>query len=553
MSKIRFSIATLLFILVIGGFFRFYQITEIPLGLYPDEAMNGSNAQEALKTGEFKAFYPENNGREGLFINVQALSVKIFGSEPWALRIVSAIFGTLTILGVYLVTRELFFEHPRAVALLSTFFVATSYWHINFSRIGFRAIAVPLLAAFGMYFLLRAMRSGSHLWAAAAGVAIGLGLQTYIAFRFMPFVFLAPIGWYLWGWFKKTGTMPGCAPCITLMFALATFVAFLPLGLYFIENPGDILGRSGQVSVFAADSPTFEFIKSNAATLGMFFYKGDCNWRHNYACQPELHPIVAAFFLIGIMRLLFDFRKPTSYSLPATTLLAWFVFMTFPATLTREGLPHALRSIGLIPPVMILAGYGAWQTLSFFTAWLEKSRREVGIPTSLSDDNSASGQKKKKTLEQLVRLGRETNLLFLLVLLLVPLAAYKTYFLRWAHNSNTYFEFTTDILHAGEFVAGLPNDVKKYVVVNRSGVDVRGIPVVAQPVMFVTDSFRNEEQKAKNIRYVLPGEISSIAIGEEKVVIVVLDGLDRNLMNQIRTKFPRLNVKAPSDFIIFSN
>src|SRR3989344_9433642 len=103
----RRRILLMLGVMIIAAFFRFWQITETPPGLYPDEAMNGTNAQEAIRTGDYKIFYPENNGREGLFINIQSLSLRIFGNEPWALRVVSAIFGILTVLGLYLMTREL--------------------------------------------------------------------------------------------------------------------------------------------------------------------------------------------------------------------------------------------------------------------------------------------------------------------------------------------------------------------------------------------------------------------------------------------------------------
>ncbi len=95
-------------IMALAVFFRLWQINSIPPGLYPDEAMNGNNALEAIHTGDYKVFYPENNGREGLFINIQALSIKIFGNEPWALRLVSALFGILTVLGVFFLARELF-------------------------------------------------------------------------------------------------------------------------------------------------------------------------------------------------------------------------------------------------------------------------------------------------------------------------------------------------------------------------------------------------------------------------------------------------------------
>src|SRR3989344_5929921 len=117
---IKRKVLILAAILALGAFLRFYHITSIPPGLYPDEAMNGSNTLEVLHTGDFAVFYPDNNGREGLFINIQAIPVWLFGREAWALRIISAIFGTLTILGVYLATKELF--QKNKIALLAAFF-----------------------------------------------------------------------------------------------------------------------------------------------------------------------------------------------------------------------------------------------------------------------------------------------------------------------------------------------------------------------------------------------------------------------------------------------
>ena len=159
-------IILLIFVIGVASFLRLYNIDETPPGLYPDEAMNGNNALEVLATGEYKVFYPENNGREGLFINIQALSVYIFGNEPWALRGVSALFGILTVLGLYFLTKELFsceiikiYEGTKVkIALLSSFFLATSFWHILFSRIGFRAIMAPFFLTWGIYFLLLALR-----------------------------------------------------------------------------------------------------------------------------------------------------------------------------------------------------------------------------------------------------------------------------------------------------------------------------------------------------------------------------------------------------------
>ena len=69
----------LILILCLAAFLRFYQITTIPAGIQVDEAMNGSNILEILETGRVQVFYPENVGREGLYINIQAPFV--IGSE----------------------------------------------------------------------------------------------------------------------------------------------------------------------------------------------------------------------------------------------------------------------------------------------------------------------------------------------------------------------------------------------------------------------------------------------------------------------------------------
>jgi len=166
----------LFIILAIAVFFRFWQLDSIPPGLYPDEAINGNEAALALESKDFRIFYPENNGREGLFINLIALSFSIFGISVWAMKLVPAIIGLLTVLGLYFLVKELFKDlrittkdgkrEPTSnnlppaeiIALLSSFFLAVSFWHINFSRIGFRAILTPFCLVWGFYFLLRATR-----------------------------------------------------------------------------------------------------------------------------------------------------------------------------------------------------------------------------------------------------------------------------------------------------------------------------------------------------------------------------------------------------------
>lgn len=548
MTKKRIILA-LGFIMALAIFLRFWHITTIPLGLYPDEATNGNNALEAIANTNFsaeggpalgwKVFYPENNGREGFFINVQALSLWLFGNHPWALRIVSAFFGSLTVLGMYFITKELFVTlapYDSLVGLLASFFTATSYWHINFSRIGFRAIMVPFVTAFGTYFLLKALRRGKIWDAVFAGIFLGLGFHTYIAYRFVPFYIAAIVGWYLWQWWKKRDSSGAvCSPCIISLFIFVAFVVALPIGLYFLHHPEDLVGRGSQVSIFAAPSPALEFLKSNALEIGMFFVHGDCNWRHNYKCYPELSWPVMIFFAVGILALIKNLaRHDKKLFEPFLFLAAWLVFMSLPATLTREGMPHALRSIGLIPPVMIVSGIGAWFSLQAVRMWFEK--QSIKWP---------------QFSRQILRIRKEVGLLFVFFLLLVPMLTYIQYFGRWAYHPYTYFAFASDLAHMGTYLNELPVDMAKLVVVNTSGVEVRGIPMPAQTIMFITDTFREEKRAEKNIVYLLPAQAEQ-AIRSQKgpFVVMFLNGLDRDLVGSLRRKFPELKAAAPEDFTI---
>ncbi len=466
--------AVLFCILIIASFARFYQIGKLHPGLYPDEAMNGNNALEAIKTNNYKIFYPENNGREGLFINIQAGFINLLGNKPWVLRLPSAIFGILTVLGVFYLAKELF--SSSGVGLLSAFILAVNFWHINFSRMGFRAIMAPLLLVWAVYFFLLSTRKWEIYKKTALGIALvaglvfGLGFHTYIAFRATPLLFLIFIPFYrkTSGFWKLTGT-----------FIAGTIATALPIGLYFLKNPGDFLGRTAQVSIFTAGSPIKDLVLNSLKTLNMFFFSGDWNSRHNLAGRPEFFWPVAILFGVG---LLYSIYKVTSKNLrndafPFYLLLGWMAVCSLPVIVSSEGIPHALRAILLIPPAVILAGYIGnllFEKLKFLSL-LTRDHKKYMLSLNLF-----SG-------------------IFLTLLLVEGLS---TYFLLWGRNPKTAEAFNANYVEIGERLNSLPNDVPKYVIVKAGGVLVRGLPMPTQTVMFLTDTYLPENQKLKNIYYV---------------------------------------------------
>lgn len=483
----------LIIILIIATFFRLYNITDLPPGLYPDEAMNGNNALES-----FKIFYPENNGREGLFINIQAVFLKVlmalFNStpEPWMLRLPSALFGILTVLGIYFLGKELF---NKKIALLSSFFLATSFWHINFSRIGFRAIMASFFLIWAIYFLIKSLNSKSYILnSIIAGLFFGLGFYSYIAYRIMPI--LIAIIFFYWLFKNKEPQVRKKILLSAFYFLLFAFIVALPIGIYFLQNPADFFGRTVQVSVSVSQSPIGDLFSNIGKTLAMFNFSGDWNWRHNIAGAPQLFWPVGILFVVGIILGIFSLFKKNESEFQVSSfkfqiLFYWFALAILPTVVSNEGIPHALRAILMIPPIMIFAGTGG--------IWLYES-----IKYKVSS----------------IKFGNKALLTISYLLLIICMGqAYYAYFIQWGKNQNVQGAFAADYVEIGKQLNALPKEMPKYVLVEAGGVNVRGIPMPTQTVMFITDTFTPEKQIAKNIFYILPDNFNQVPENAYTVII----------------------------------
>ena len=224
---------------------RTYHLTSLPPGVYPDEAVNGTDALKAIETGHFKWFYPNNYGREGLFMNLIALGFVVFGASVITLKMWAVFFGVLTVAGAMLLARELFGTYRAG--LVAGFLYATSFWAINFNRISFRANMLPFVLVFTFYFLFKGLRERKMYDYALAGLFFGFGLHGYIAFRIAPAILVAL---FLALWIIKKRFLRTYWKEIGLFVASALVVA-LPMLLTFYAHPQYFETRSESVSVFS--------------------------------------------------------------------------------------------------------------------------------------------------------------------------------------------------------------------------------------------------------------------------------------------------------------
>ena len=145
--------------------FRLWQIGSIPPGLFGDEATDGLDALDVL-AGRGAIFFSANFGREGLHMWLVAGMFRLMGVTPLALRLPSALAGIATALATYWLGRELVAATDDGrqttddadsssrlssfVPLIAALYIATSYWHVHFSRFGIRGVFTPLFGALGV-------------------------------------------------------------------------------------------------------------------------------------------------------------------------------------------------------------------------------------------------------------------------------------------------------------------------------------------------------------------------------------------------------------------
>ncbi|MDY6874730.1 MAG: glycosyltransferase family 39 protein [Chloroflexota bacterium] len=339
---------------------RIFALGDIPPGLYHDEAFNGLDALDVI-TGQWPVYFAANRGREPLFIYLIAATVGLLGRTPGALRSAAAVCGTLTIPATYLMARAWF---NRRVALLSAAVLAITLWHVHLSRIGFRAVVLPLTTALTLWLGARAYRSRHwHNWL-LAGLLYGICFYAYLPARFTPVV-LAAFALYLLFTGQSRWLWPGAA-----WFTAGTLVSLIPLGLYTVGHWDVVMGRPGQVSVFnpLINSGDLWGALSHqlANTLGMFFIRGDTIPRHNPPGRPVFGPLMGAMMVLGLVRATLRARRETA---PALTLI-WVGLMLSPTWLAEDA-PHFLRAVGVLPLLVIFPALGMDTAMD----WLEQRRR----------------------------------------------------------------------------------------------------------------------------------------------------------------------------------
>jgi 4-amino-4-deoxy-L-arabinose transferase-like glycosyltransferase len=141
--KIKYLL--IIFWLLISFFVRFIGLEKSPISLNFDEAGLGYNAYSLLLTqkDEFGNKYPLalrsfNDYKPALYSYLSIPFVKVLGLNQTSARIVSALFGTLSLLFFFLIFKQI--THSSFLtSLLVSVFISFLPWRLHYSRVAFES------------------------------------------------------------------------------------------------------------------------------------------------------------------------------------------------------------------------------------------------------------------------------------------------------------------------------------------------------------------------------------------------------------------------------
>jgi hypothetical protein len=309
--QIKVSRLTLLvlFIVMVIGFFRIYNLTGVPSEPTSDHAEKLLDVYD-VSQGLTHIFFPRNTGREADQMYLTLVVSWIFGTglSYLSLKIGTVICGLVTLPYMYLLGKEF---GGKRVGLLAVFFTGIAYWPNIISRFGLRFPLYPLFVAPTLYYLLRGLRTRNRNDFIISGLFLGFGLHGYTPMRIVPIVLVIAVGIYLMHSQSKGSRKQAVTWLIIL--ALVSVIVFLPLARYWVDHPADFdaraLSRLGTPDN-PLPGPAWQIFLSNTwNALRMFNWSDGDTWVSSVVFRPALDIVSGALFLLGVALVLIRYIR----------------------------------------------------------------------------------------------------------------------------------------------------------------------------------------------------------------------------------------------------
>lgn len=342
-------------IVVLAALLRVVGLRDLPPGLFCDEAALGYNAYSIWHTGHDESgvalpLYVWSFGvsyKNPAFIYAATLPVALLGLNEASVRLTSALFGVLGVLGIGLLGRVVF---GGAGGLIAAFLLAVVPWHVHFSRIAFELIAFPATFLFAFAALAVGVR-GRPWWLLVAGPLFALCLYTYAPAKlFVPLFLLGALGIYR----RRLWAVRGTAAAAVLLMV----VTGLPVALFDLAHRDRSQRYFSNTTVLDPSAGAADNAHRVAVQYGRFFSddflftSGDPLTRHAVPGFGELYRAMVPLLALGLLWCLWPAH-------PEGKLFLWWLVLYPIAPALMNEAPSASRGIIGVAAFCLVAAAGA--------------------------------------------------------------------------------------------------------------------------------------------------------------------------------------------------
>jgi len=376
--------------IAVGIYLRFDRLTSIPPSLSHDESAIAYSAYSLIQTGAdeygnrfpllFKSF--DDYKLPGM-VYATMLPALVFGKTELTARLPSAVFGTLALIVMLGIAREVLgtrrFIRLGSIeldgALFPTLMLSVSPWHINFSRQLFESNGAVFWLMLGTYFLLK---SRNHYYLIFfSGLCYVVSLYFYYSVRLIiPFICLTYVILNLKTIQKHL--------VMTIVALSVSFAVFLPMGKEMLSPGG--MERISMVSV--TNDPNYlkrrdQYVQTLGAAPTLI-QKIVYNRRialiqtilENYGKNISFHNLFVtgtgtfgALYKFELVLIVFGMIYLWSLSpLARGILLVWIGTAFLPGALSINQ-PNTLRTLAAAPACSLLSGLGILYALQKSSAY----------------------------------------------------------------------------------------------------------------------------------------------------------------------------------------
>lgn len=356
----------LLILIIIAIVARFIRLDWAPPHLSNDEigaAYAAYSISKTLKDGtnQFLPLLWQSHGGYGspLAVYIPLTSIMIFGNNDFAVRLPSAILGSLTIIFIGLLTAEL--TKNARLALATSFLLVISPWHFSASRWALESNYALFFICLGIYLFFFGLNK-NKCWAVVVSfVSFALSIYSYYTeWVLTPLIILSLIVIYRNTILKKK---------IYYLAILLFVILLIPLLINFIQNLNssraisEFISKDIVVSRLLAKHPNsiekgqiilkaiLDKYSSYTSLDYLFFYGAKILPRENpYQFGFFLTPFVVVF-IWGLYRLKSHYGENSNF--------VYFLLIISPvAASITEGEINNWRSLPLLLPVALITASG---------------------------------------------------------------------------------------------------------------------------------------------------------------------------------------------------